>query len=109
MGYRSKIQTNLLRSLALLAGGHSFSGRMTSMGAAGAPLPQVLDSATTDSDGMAAFSPIIPSSVAPGFYDIRIHAPDDISDNLSAENAGRWIGNHTQDNLTLQELTLIHN
>ncbi|MEC7700543.1 MAG: transglutaminase-like domain-containing protein, partial [Candidatus Thermoplasmatota archaeon] len=68
----------------------------------GGPLQQVLDSATTDSEGVAVFSPIIPSSVAPGFYDIRIHAPDDLSDNISAENAGRWIGNHSMVNLTVQ-------
>jgi len=68
----------------------------------GGPLQQILESATTDSDGVAAFSPTIPSSVAPGFYEVRIHAPDDLSDNLSVENAGRWLGNHSTVNLTVQ-------
>ncbi len=68
----------------------------------GGPLQQVLDFATTDSGGVAVFSSIIPSSIAPGFYDIRIHAPDDLSDNLSSENAGRWLANHSIVNLTVQ-------
>jgi len=68
----------------------------------GGPLQQILDSAITGSGGVAAFSPTIPSSIAPGFYEVRIHAPDDLSDNLSVESAGRWLGNHSNVNLTVQ-------
>jgi len=68
----------------------------------GGPQQQLLDSTTTNSAGLGLFSPTIPSSVSPGFYEIRIHAPDDLNDNLSTPNAGRWLGNESLVNLTVQ-------
>ena len=68
----------------------------------GGPQQQVLQSGITDFQGIASFNPVIPSSTPPGFYDIRIHAPDDISDNLTTPGAGRWTGNETFHNLTVQ-------
>ena len=68
----------------------------------GGSLQQVLQSEITDSSGLASFNPVIPSSTPPGFYDVRIHAPDDISDNLTTTDAGRWLGNETIVNLTVQ-------
>ena len=63
---------------------------------------QILESAITNLDGVALFSPTIPPSIAPGFYDIRIHAPDDLTDNLTTADAGRWIGNESFVNLTVR-------
>lgn len=68
----------------------------------GGPLQQVLQSGITDSSGQLSFNPVIPSSTPPGFYDIRVDAPDDLVDNLMTPEAGRWIGNHTIVNLTVQ-------
>ena len=73
----------------------------------GGPQQQILQSTTTGPSGVADFNPIIPSSVAPGFYDVRIHAPDDLVDNLSASNAGRWLGNESITNLTVQVGSLV--
>ncbi|RAH04876.1 MAG: hypothetical protein CMA00_004935 [Methanobacteriota archaeon] len=68
----------------------------------GGPQQQLLQSASTNQDGIASFDPVIPSSVAPGFYEVRIHAPDDITDSLSDANAGRWLANESFVNLTVQ-------
>jgi hypothetical protein len=53
-------------------------------------------------DGVARFNPTLASSTEPGFYDLRIHAPDDLTDNLTVVDAGRWVGNETFANLTVQ-------
>ncbi len=68
----------------------------------GGPLQQNFENQTTGSDGLARFSPTIPASTPPGYYSVRVHAPDDLSDNLSDENAGRWLGNDSFVNLTVQ-------
>jgi len=68
---------------------------------------QVLASTTTDDDGFAQFSPTIPDTIAPGIYLVRIHANEDLTDNVSTEDAGRWIGNESFVNLTVQVPSLI--
>ena len=68
----------------------------------GGPLQTILQSATTNSEGIVSFDPIVPSDAPPGFYDIRVHAPDDLSDTLSSPAAGRWLGNESFVNLTVQ-------
>ncbi|HJM24283.1 MAG TPA: transglutaminase domain-containing protein [Candidatus Thalassarchaeaceae archaeon] len=73
----------------------------------GGPLEDLLQSGITDSEGLVSFDPIIPASAPPGFYDIRIHAPDDITDSLSTQNAGRWLGNESFMNLTVQVASTI--
>ena len=62
----------------------------------------IMENQTTGSDGVAAFSPVIPADTAPGYYTIRVHAPDDKSDNLTVADAGRWLGNDSMVNLTVQ-------
>ena len=73
----------------------------------GGSLQQLLDSGTTDELGLASLSATIPPSTPPGFYDVRIIAPDDISDNLSDEDAGRWLSNFSMVNLTVQVSSLV--
>jgi len=73
----------------------------------GGPQQQIMQSTTTGPLGVADFNPIISPTIAPGFYDLRIHAPDDLSDNISTENAGRWIGNESFVNLTVQVASLV--
>ena len=68
----------------------------------GGPLEAILQSGTTNSEGLVSFDPVVPSSAPPGFYDIRVHAPDDLSDSLSTPEAGRWLGNESFVNLTVQ-------
>ena len=68
----------------------------------GGPLQQTLQSGLTQSDGIVTFSPIIPANTPPGFYNVTIIAPDDIQDNLTDANAGRWLGNQSTSNLTVQ-------
>ena len=68
----------------------------------GGPLQTILQSATSNSQGIASFDPIVPSTAPPGFYDIRVHAPDDLSDTLTTPEAGRWLGNESFVNLTVQ-------
>ena len=68
----------------------------------GGPLQTILQSGTTDSQGVVSFDPIVPSSAPPGFYDIRVHAPDDLSDTFATPDAGRWLGNESFVNLTVQ-------
>ncbi|MEC9264312.1 MAG: hypothetical protein VYD23_04335, partial [Candidatus Thermoplasmatota archaeon] len=68
----------------------------------GGSLQQNFENQTTGSDGLARFSPTIPASTPPGYYSVRVHAPDDLSDNLSDEDAGRWLGNESFVNLTVQ-------
>lgn len=68
----------------------------------GGSLEIILQSGTTDDLGQFSFNPIVPSSTPPGFYDVRIHAPDDISDSLDSDNAGRWFENQSFVNLTVQ-------
>lgn len=62
----------------------------------------IIDTTTTDVDGVARFNPTLLANTIPGFYDLRVHAPDDLSDNLTVANAGRWIGNESFANLTVQ-------
>ena len=38
-----------------------------------------------------SFSALIPLDTVPGYYELRIFAPDDLTDNLDDENAGRWL------------------
>ena len=73
----------------------------------GGSLQQLLDSEATDQFGQTTLSGSIPTSTPPGFYDVRIFAPDDISDNLSDENAGRWLSNFSIINLTVQVSSLV--
>ena len=73
----------------------------------GGPSQQILQNRTTGSDGVAQFTPTIPAGTAPGFYTVRVHAPDDISDPLSLEGAGRWLGNDSFVNLTVQVASLV--
>ena len=68
----------------------------------GGPLQEILQSGTTNSQGQVSFDPIVPSTAPPGFYDIRVHAPDDLSDALTSTDAGRWLGNESFVNLTVQ-------
>ena len=68
----------------------------------GGPLQTILQSSSTSSEGIASFDATIPSSTPPGFYDIRIHAPDDVNDTLETPGAGRWLGNQSFANLTVQ-------
>ena len=68
---------------------------------------QLLENQTTGEDGKAEFSPTIPADTAPGYYTVRIHAPDDLSDPLSLKGAGRWIGNDSFVNLTVQVASLV--
>ena len=73
------------------------------------PNNQSLQSVTTGSpDGIARFNPVIPVSVAPGYYTVRILMADDVTDPLSTGSA-RWIGNHTDLNITVLVPTIISN
>ena len=73
----------------------------------GGPLQQLLETSSSLSDGIVRFSPIIPANTPPGYYNILVIAADDISDNFSVENAGRWLGNESTSNLTVQVSSLI--
>ena len=73
----------------------------------GGPLEQLLETDQTLSDGIVSFEPIIPPNTPPGYYNVSVLAPDDISDNLTVENAGRWLGNQSVSNLTVQVSSLI--
>ena len=73
----------------------------------GGAFQQVLENQTSGLDGRTTFSPIIPAPTIPGFYDVRVHAPNDLSDNLSDPGAGRWLGNESFVNLTVQVPSLI--
>ena len=74
----------------------------------GGALEQLLETDLTLSDGIVRFSPIIPANTPPGYYNVLVSAPDDISDNLTTENAGRWLGNESVSNLTVQVSSLIN-
>ena len=63
---------------------------------------QLLDSTISNSDGNAIFDPIIPVNTLPGYYQIRILAPDDIDDNLTDIDAGRWLEGEDFANLTVR-------
>ena len=62
----------------------------------------LMENQTTGADGVATFNPVIPADTAPGYYSIRVHVPDDKSDNLTVAGAGRWLGNDSFVNLTVQ-------
>ena len=73
----------------------------------GGPLEQTLETNITFTDGIVRYNPIIPANTPPGYYNLLVSAPDDISDNLTADNAGRWLGNESLSNLTVQVSSLI--
>ena len=73
----------------------------------GGPLQQIFENSTSGADGVAIFSPTIPASTPPGYYTLRVHAPEDITDNLSASDAGRWLGNDSFADLTVQVSSFI--
>ncbi|MEC8998576.1 MAG: transglutaminase domain-containing protein, partial [Candidatus Thermoplasmatota archaeon] len=73
----------------------------------GGPLQTILQSGTTNSGGIVSFDPIVPSTAPPGYYDIRVHAADDLSDNLTTPGAGRWLGNESFVNLTVQVVSSV--
>ena len=73
----------------------------------GGSLQQLLETDVTLSDGIVRFNPVIPADTPPGFYDILVSAPDDISANLTDVGAGRWLGNESTSNLTVQVSSLI--
>lgn len=65
------------------------------------PNNQTLSSATSgNQDGVARFNPTIPVGTDPGYYDVRILMPDDVTDPLSTGSA-RWVGNYTDLNITV--------
>ena len=68
----------------------------------GGPSQVIMENQTTGADGVATFNPVIPADTVPGYYSIRVHAPDDKSDNLTVAGAGRWLGNDSYVNLTVQ-------
>ena len=68
----------------------------------GGPSQVLMGNQTTGADGVATFNPVIPADTAPGYYSIRVHVPDDKSDNLTVAGAGRWLGNDSFVNLTVQ-------
>ncbi len=68
----------------------------------GGPSQVLMENRTTGSDGVATFNPVIPANTTPGYYSIRVHVPDDKSDNLTVLDAGRWLGNDSFVNLTVQ-------
>ena len=45
---------------------------------------------------------LIPSDSPPGYYDVLVIAPDDLTDSLDTPNAGRWLSGETLLNLTVQ-------
>ncbi len=73
----------------------------------GGPNQAVIDTGVTDADGIVRFSPTILSNTEPGFYNLRVHAPDDLTDTLNITDAGRWFGNESFANLTVQVNSLI--
>ena len=68
----------------------------------GGPSQQLLETSISNSQGIVIFSPVIPTNTPPGYYDVRVFAPDDITDNLTDNNAGRWVGSDDFVNLTVQ-------
>jgi transglutaminase-like putative cysteine protease len=68
----------------------------------GGPLEDLLETSQSNSEGLVSFNALIPSNTVPGYYELRIFAPDDLTDNLDDENAGRWLNNETYVNLTVQ-------
>ena len=73
----------------------------------GGPNQLLMENQTTGADGIAAFSPIIPADTAPGYYSVRVHAPDDVTDPLALDGAGRWLGNQSFVNLTVQVASFV--
>ena len=73
----------------------------------GGPSQQLLEISISNSIGIVAFNPTIPANTNPGYYDVRIYVPDDITDNLTDENAGRWLEGEDFINLTVQVGSLI--
>lgn len=68
----------------------------------GGPLEDLLEVSQSNSDGIVSFNALIPSDTVPGYYELRIFAPDDLTDSLDDEDAGRWLNNETFVNLTVQ-------
>ena len=68
----------------------------------GGPLQQLLNTSVTGNDGVVEFQSTIPSDAPPGYYDVLILAPDDLTDSLETQDAGRWLANESYMNLTVQ-------
>ena len=68
----------------------------------GGPLQQLLNTSITGTDGIVEFQTLIPSDSPPGYYDVLVIAPDDLTDSLDTPNAGRWLSGETLLNLTVQ-------
>ena len=48
----------------------------------GGPLQQLMNVSVTGNDGVVEFQSTIPSDAPPGYYDVLILAPDDLTDGL---------------------------
>lgn len=68
----------------------------------GGPLQQLLNTSITGTDGVVEFQTLVPSDSPPGYYDVLVLAPDDLTDSLDTPNAGRWLSGETLLNLTVQ-------
>jgi len=62
---------------------------------------QTIGTAVSGADGNATLS-WSANGFDPGWYDLRIQMADDLTDSLSTPDAGRWYGDHTMVNVTLQ-------
>lgn len=68
----------------------------------GGALQQLLNTSVSGNDGVVEFQSLIPSDSPPGYYDVLILAPDDLTDSLQTADAGRWLSNESFVNLTVQ-------
>ena len=68
----------------------------------GGPLQQLLNTSVSGADGIVNFQTVIPSDTPPGYYDVLILAPDDLTDSLDTPDAGRWLADESSVNLTVQ-------
>lgn len=71
----------------------------------GGSLQQLMNTSVTGNDGVVEFQSTIPSDAPPGYYDVLILAPDDLTDSLETQDAGRWLANESYMNLTVQVLS----
>ena len=65
-----------------------------------------MGSAISNATGVAVLA-WTPDSIAPEKYDIAAVMADDLTDTLATSNAGRWLGNMSQAELTVQVATSI--
>jgi hypothetical protein len=61
-----------------------------------------LGSVPTGVDGRATLSWSVPLQQDPGYYDVWAVMYDDVTDTLATNNGGRWLGNDTLANITVQ-------